>query len=274
MGAPALVSEVHGNGVNPPGATPLLEARNVTVRFGGLAALDGVSMRVADGEILGIVGPNGAGKTTLFHVLSGLQRPTKGEVYVRGRRITGRSPQDRAARGLLRTFQRVQLFPELTVREHLELAYRTRYVKQSYFRDLLGLGRGGGDSERDWIDQLIDRLALRDIEHQPAAALPLGKARLVEVGRALAARPSVVLLDEPSSGLDTRETQDLAEVLVRAREQEGVALVLVEHDLELVLGLSDRIDVLDFGQLIASGTPSEVRADPKVQAAYIGTERT
>lgn len=190
-----------------------------------------------------------------------------------GERITGRTPQDRADRGLMRTFQRAALFAELSVREHLELAYRTRHVRQSYGRDLLGLGRRGDAAERERVDQLLDRLALSDVQDYPAAALPLGTARLVEVGRALAATPKVVLLDEPSSGLDSRETHDLAAVLVAAREEEGVALVLVEHDLELVLGLSDRVDVLDFGRRIASGTPAEIRADPAVQAAYIGMEQ-
>jgi branched-chain amino acid transport system ATP-binding protein len=257
-----------------PEAPPLLEARGVTVRFGGLAALDDVSMRADAGSILGIVGPNGAGKTTLFGVLSGLLQPTAGEVFMDGDQVTTRTPQYRARRGLLRTFQRVQLFAELSVREHFQLTFRSLHGRQSYLRDLVGLGFGGNDlTERDRVDQLLESLGLVDVQHQPAAALPLGTARLVEVGRALAAAPKVVLLDEPSSGLDSRETEQLASVLRRARDDEGVTLVLVEHDLELVLGLSDRVDVLDFGQLIASGTPSEIRSDPKVQAAYIGTER-
>jgi ABC-type branched-subunit amino acid transport system ATPase component len=254
----------------------LLEARSVTMRFGGLAALDDVSVAVTPGMILGIVGPNGAGKTTLFGVLSGLLQPTRGEVLMDGDVVTTRTPQFRARRGLLRTFQRVQLFAELSVREHFQLSYRSLQGRTSYLRDLVGLDsrrRSGDAAERGRVDQLLDRLGLVDVQHQPAAALPLGTARLVEVGRALAAAPKVVLLDEPSSGLDSHETEQLASVLQRARDDEGVALVLVEHDLELVLGLSDRVDVLDFGRLIASGPPADVRSDPKVQAAYIGTER-
>jgi ABC-type branched-subunit amino acid transport system ATPase component len=244
------------------------------MRFGGLAALDDVSTAVRPGMILGVVGPNGAGKTTLFGVLSGLLQPTRGDVLMEGDRVTTRSPQYRARRGLLRTFQRVQLFAELSVREHLQLSYRSLHRRQSYLRDLLGLDlRAHDPTETERVDQLLDDLGLGDVRHQPAAALPLGTARLVEVGRALAAGPKVVLLDEPSSGLDSRETEQLAAVLLRARDREGVALVLVEHDLELVLGLSDRVDVLDFGRMIASGTPAGVRSDPEVQAAYIGTER-
>ena len=255
-------------------APPLLEARGVTMRFGGLAALDDVSVQVPPGTILGVVGPNGAGKTTLFGVLSGLLQPTEGDVLMDGNVVTSRTPQYRARRGLLRTFQRVQLFAELSVREHFQLTYRSLHGRPSYLRDLVGLdSRSGDEAERARVDHLLESLGLVDVRHQPAAALPLGTARLVEVGRALAAGPKVVLLDEPSSGLDSRETEQLASVLLRARADEGVALVLVEHDLQLVLGLSDRVDVLDFGRLIASGTPAEVRADPKVQAAYIGTER-
>jgi ABC-type branched-subunit amino acid transport system ATPase component len=261
------------NGRGEPGP-PLLEARGVTVRFGGLAALDDVSIRVEPGRILGVVGPNGAGKTTLFGVLSGLLQPSPGEVLIEGQRVTHLPPQERARRGLARTFQRAHLFAELTVREHLELTYRWLHGRQSYLRDLVGLGaRVREEGERDRVDRLLQSLGLTHVQHQPANSLPLSTARLVEVGRALAGTPKVVLFDEPSSGLDSRETEQLASVLLRACQDEGVALVLVEHDFELVLGLSDRVDVLDFGRLIASGAPAEIRADPAVQAAYIGTER-
>jgi ABC-type branched-subunit amino acid transport system ATPase component len=261
------------NGRSEP-ESPLLEARGVTVRFGGLAALDDVSIRVEPGRILGVVGPNGAGKTTLFGVLSGLLQPSRGEVLIEGQRVTPLPPQERARRGLGRTFQRAHLFAELTVREHLELTYRWLHGRQSYLRDLVGLGaRVREEDERERVDRLLQNLGLTHVQYQPANSLPLSTARLVEVGRALAGTPKVVLFDEPSSGLDSRETEQLASVLLRACQDEGVALVLVEHDFELVLGLSDRVDVLDFGRLIASGTPAEIRADPAVQAAYIGTER-
>jgi branched-chain amino acid transport system ATP-binding protein len=249
----------------------LLAGRGITMRFGGLVALDQVDVAIAPASILGVVGPNGAGKTTLFGVLSGLLRPTAGDVFLDGTRITTSSPQARARHGLMRTFQRVQLFGELSVREHLELAHRTLHGKVSFARDLVGLGERPSAEEESRVDELLARLGLQGVEDRPAVALPLGTARLVEVGRALVGRPKVVLLDEPSSGLDTLETERLATVLSDARD-DGVALVLVEHDLELVLGLSDEVTVLDFGRVIASGTPAAVRADPAVQAAYIGTE--
>jgi ABC-type branched-subunit amino acid transport system ATPase component len=268
------VAATRTNGATGGPEPALLEARGVTVRFGGLAALDDVSMRVEPGRILGVVGPNGAGKTTLFGVLSGLLQPSPGEVFIEGQRVTHLPPQERARRGLARTFQRAHLFAELTVREHLEVTYRWLHGRQSYLRDLIGLGaraRGAGEQER--VDRLLQNLGLTHVQHQPANSLPLSTARLVEVGRAPAGAPKVVLFDEPSSGLDSRETEQLASVLLRACQDEGVALVLVEHDFELVLGLSDRVDVLDFGRRIASGTPAGIRSDPVVQAAYIGTER-
>jgi ABC-type branched-subunit amino acid transport system ATPase component len=268
------VTVIAPNGERATVGPALLEARGITVRFGGLAALDDVSVRVDAAQILGIVGPNGAGKTTLFEVLSGLLPPAAGEVLIEGRPSTHLTPQGRAQLGLARTFQRTHLFAELTVREHLEVAYRWLHGRQSYLRDLVRLGsRGRDERERERIDQLLDNLGLAAVQHQAAYALPLSTARLVEVGRALAGDPKVVLLDEPSSGLDSRETEQLASVLLRARRDQGVALVLVEHDLELVLGLSDRVDVLDFGRTIASGAPTEIRNDRAVQAAYIGTEQ-
>jgi branched-chain amino acid transport system ATP-binding protein len=252
---------------------PLLEVRSVTVRFGGLAALDDVSVRVQAAQILGVVGPNGAGKTTLFGVISGLLRPAAGEVFMEGQRVTALTPAKRARQGLARTFQRSQVFAELTVREHLELAYRSVHGRSSYLRDLVGLGpRTASRPEGERVDGLLDTLGLTPVQHQMASSLPLSTTRLVEVGRALAGQPKVVLFDEPSSGLDSHETGQLASVLRRACREEGVALVVVEHDLELVLGLSDRVDVLDFGRVIASGPPRQVRTDPAVQAAYIGTE--
>jgi ABC-type branched-subunit amino acid transport system ATPase component len=251
-----------------------LEAIDVTVRFGGLVALNKVSIRVAPGEILGIVGPNGAGKTTLFGALSGLTRPVAGDVYLAGDRVTTLAPQDRARRGLARTFQRVQLFPELTVREHLVLAYRMRRPHPGFVRSLVGPGRPRHDTDEiERVDQLLEDLGLMPVRDAQAVALPLGTARLVEVGRALAFGPSVLLLDEPSSGLDSHETEQVARMLTDVRDREGISLLFVEHDFELVLRLSDRVDVLDFGTKIASGRPAEIRANKDVLDAYVGTTR-
>lgn len=253
--------------------TPAVEAREVTMNFGGLRALDVVDFSAPPGSITGLVGPNGAGKTTLFSVLSGLLSPTSGKVLIAGQEVTDVSPQRRARLGLARTFQRIELFRELSVRDHLVLAHRASRGGSRLLADLVGLGgRARSADEDEIVDGLLDELGLGAVSRRLAASLPLGTGRLVEVGRALAAAPRAVLLDEPSSGLDSAETEALAQVLVRACEQRGVALVLVEHNLELVLDLCARIAVLDFGRIIAEGTPQEVRADRAVQAAYIGTE--
>jgi branched-chain amino acid transport system ATP-binding protein len=254
------------------GGGAVLEARGVTVRFGGLTALSDVSLTVPPQSIVGLVGPNGAGKTTLFGVLSGILSPTVGSVFLHRRDVTYASPQERARAGLARTFQRTELFADLTVREHLVLAHRARYARPRLWADLLGRSTGDRAAERARVDQLLSVLGLTPVAQRPARTLPLGTGRLLEVGRALATDPSVILLDEPSSGLDIHETGQLAATLRRARAEHGVALVLVEHDLDLVMGLSDVVDVLDFGIMIATGTPSEVRTDPRVRAAYIGEE--
>ena len=252
---------------------PVLAAENITMRFGGVVALDGVSLSVPPGSTVGLVGPNGAGKTTLFGVLSGLLRPRGGRVLMSGDDITGRSPQARARRGLSRTFQRMELFTELTVREHLVVARRVNEGRQrftGFFRDMIGLGERPGPGEAESVAQILSLLGLEAVADRPAVSVPLGTGRLVEVARALASEPSVMLLDEPSSGLDVHETEQLGEALRRIRQDRGTAFVLVEHNVEFVLDLSDRVTVLDFGKLLTEGTPDEVRDSPEVQAAYFG----
>ena len=253
--------------------TALLEARDVTVKFGGLVALDAVTLEVPERAIVGLLGPNGAGKTTCFGVLSGLLRPKSGRVAIEGVDITRTSPQRRARRGLARTFQRLELFPELTVREHLVVAYRSgrRNVALRLLLDALGAGRRPYPGEDDAVDAILAQLGLTRLASAPAATLPLGTGRLVEIGRALATEPKVVLLDEPSSGLDASETQALVEVFRQLRDERGISLVLVEHNVEMVLGLADHVTVLDFGKRIADGTAAEIRASAAVQAAYLGT---
>jgi len=263
--------------MNSTDRVPLLAAREITVRFGGLLALARASLRVGDGGIAGLIGPNGAGKSTLFAVLSGLLRPATGRVLIDGEDMTRASPQARARRGVARTFQRLELFDELTVREHLVVAYRAR--RQQTVRsllahlpgDLLGFGNRPLAGEDDAVDRILELLELTRLRDVSARALGLGTGRLVEIARALAAQPRVLLLDEPSSGLDARETGELADVLARLRRDEGIALVLVEHNVDMVLGLADDVTVLDFGEVIAHGTPAEIRVHPAVQAAYLGT---
>ena len=255
-------------------ASPALSATGVTVRFGGLAACADVSIVVPQGAMVGLVGPNGAGKSTLFSVLSGLRRPTAGQVFIGGRDATRVSARARSRLGLARTFQQPELFTGLTVREHLVLAHRSRHAAARLWADLLVAGalRGGTGPEDERVDYLIDALYLRDVEHQLAGTLPLGTSRLLEVGRALATDPSVLLLDEPLSGLDEHEAEGLARTLRRVNREEGVAMLLVEHDVAMVLSTCSSIVVLDFGVVIATGTPEEVRTDPRVRAASLGDE--
>ncbi len=251
-----------------------LEAREVTVQFGGLRALDNVSLSVPPKAIVGMIGPNGAGKTTLFGVLSGLLTPKSGKVFLDGTDVTRSSAATRARKGLARTFQRLELFGELTVREHLVLAYRVRNQRSNLLKDLVGLGRRPAEGEGAEVDRILEMLGIRDLAHVPATVLPLGTGRLVEVARAAASAPKVLLLDEPSSGLDADETDRLVDVLRRLRAEEGTTMVLVEHNVDMVLGLVDHVTVLDFGQTIATGTPAEIRANPAVQNAYLGTSIT
>src|SRR3984957_1762726 len=254
--------------------TAALAARDITVRFGGLTALSSVSVEVQPGRIAGLVGPNGAGKSTLLAVLSGLLRPNSGEVSLHGDDVTNASCRSRSRRGLARTFQQPELFMGLTVREHLMLAHRARVAPRRLWRDMLDprslLPPGREESER--VDELLELLHLTRVEKAPVAALPLGISRLVEVGRALASEPNVLLLDEPLSGLDIKASENLLAVFRQIVDQPGhqVSLILVEHDVAAVLSLSDIVFVLDFGERIAIGSPEVIRNDPAVRAAYLG----
>ena len=254
-------------------AAPLaFEARDVVVRFGGLTALDGVSLTVPPASLIGLVGPNGAGKTTLFSVCSGLLKPNAGRVYLDGVDVTDTSPQTRARRGLARTFQQPELFMGLTVRQHLVLGYRARHQRTRLWRDMFTAAslRKPEKAETERVDHLLDLLSLTEVADAPVDVLPLGTTRLVEVGRALATGPSVLLLDEPSAGLDQREGEKLTEALRRTVHDEHISMLLVEHDVAMVLSLSSHVFVLDFGEMLADGTPDVIRNDPKVKAAYLG----
>jgi branched-chain amino acid transport system ATP-binding protein len=267
------VPDVAGGGVAAEDALAL-SAHGVTVRFGGLLALSEVSIEVGPGRIAGLVGPNGAGKSTLLAVLSGLRRPNAGRVSLRGEDVSGASARQRAQRGLARTFQQPETFQGLTVREHLVLAYRARTAPRRLWRDMLDprslLPPPREENER--VDSLLEMLHLTKVAKAPVGALPLGIVRLVEVGRALASDPHVLLLDEPLSGLDMKGSENLCTVFSEIVKQNhhGLSLVIVEHDVAAVLSLSDTVFVLDFGERIAVGAPEAIRTDPLVQAAYLG----
>jgi branched-chain amino acid transport system ATP-binding protein len=247
----------------------VLEATGINKRFAGIVALDDVSLQVEAGERVGLIGPNGAGKTTFFNCVLGLLRPESGRVLLEGRDIGGLPVHARALLGIGRTFQRVELFTESTVREHLLIAERTRRGDGRLWKDLLGRGRPRPD-EIARCDEVLELLGLADLAEEPIEHLSLGKGRLVEVGRALMTDPKLLLLDEPSSGLDRDETADLARTLQDVQAAQGFAILLVEHDVELVSSFTERSYVLDFGCLIASGTTAEVMASDEVRKAYFG----
>ncbi len=260
--------------VTAQAAPPALEAVGIRVRFGGVQALDDVSIAVPPGSLVGLVGPNGAGKSTLFGVCSGLTRPNAGRILLAGKDVTRASPQVRARLGLARTFQHPEMFNGLTVRGHLTVAYRTRRTRSRLWTDMFTAAslRRPDAEERDRIDALLELLSLTKLADAVVDGLPLGTTRLVEVGRALASGPSVVLLDEPLSGLDHGESAQLAEALERTVREEGISLLLVEHDIVTVLSLCSHVFVLEFGMVIADGDPASIRGNPAVKAAYLGDE--
>ena len=236
----------------------LLEVSDVSVRFGGLQALSDVSVEVEPGYVTGLIGPNGAGKTTLFNVITGLQPPASGRVVMDGQDITYAKPHRRARVGMSRTFQRLETFGTLSVRDNVLVAAEMRR----------GWSRDKSDPAAV-TDEVIDRIGLGPVAAERVDTLPTGTARLVEVARALAAQPRVLLLDEPSAGLNENETNELG-TLLRSLAADGLAVLLVEHDMGFVMGTCSRIHVLDFGMIIAIGTPADVQANPSVRAAYLG----
>jgi branched-chain amino acid transport system ATP-binding protein len=248
----------------------LLEATRIAKRFGGIKALDDVSLSVGTGAAVGLVGPNGAGKTTLFNCLLGLLRPDEGRIVFDGRDLIGLPVHRRARLGIGRTFQRMELFAGMTVREHLLVAERARLGTGRLWKDLLNRGAPTAEEEAE-ADAVLDLVGLTAVADRAIEALTLGHGRLVELGRALMTQPKLLLLDEPSSGLDQAESLALAKVLDTVRRERGTALLLVEHDLAMVERVVDRLYVLDFGSLLASGERDEVLALPKVREAYLGT---
>ena len=249
----------------PPHAAPLLSATGIVVRFGGHTAVSEVDLRVDAGSVVGLIGPNGAGKTTTFNALTGLISPDAGRVKLDGRDITSWNTAKRARFGLARTFQRLEVFTSLTVRENVETAIEIR--RRWKFFDVAD--RWNRRTLREESDELLDKVGLADLADVAGGSLSTGQARLVEVARALAIRPKLLLLDEPASGQDVAETVRFGQLL-RSLAVDGMGILMVEHDMDLVMQNCDHIYVLDFGSLIADGTPAVVRKNPAVLAAYLG----
>jgi len=251
---------------------PLLAVAGLTKRFGGLTAVDQVDFTVERGRLQALIGPNGAGKTTLFNVVSGFVRPDAGRVQFGGRDITGWRPDRTARLGLVRTFQLVRPFAEMTVRENVLVGFhgRTRGGLAAALVRPRWLRRQEASIGAE-AEQILRRVRLADRADEPAGTLTFGQLRFLEIGRALAARPRLLMADEPGAGLTHEETAALGELLVGLRD-EGTTVLLVEHDVDLVMRVAERIVVLDFGRKIAEGPPAEIRADPAVLTAYLGSE--
>ena len=252
---------------------PVLETKNLGIRFGGLQAAENVDIRLMDNEIVGLIGPNGAGKTTVFNLLTGVYQPTEGDIVLLGKSIVGKVTHDITANGIARTFQNIRLFKSMTVLENIKVAFQTRMhysvadgVLRSpkYFKEERGIDLRARE--------LLSVFGMEDVAGTRADSLPYGQQRKLEICRALASNPKVLLLDEPAAGMNPIETQELMETIKIIRSRFSVAILLIEHDMKLVMGICERIYVLNYGRIIASGTPAQISKNPEVVAAYLGSE--
>ena len=250
---------------------PILEAKDVTIRFGGLTAVSNFNFDIHPHQLVGLIGPNGAGKTTVFNMLTGVYKPTEGHIFIGGQDTTDRKPYEITALGVARTFQNIRLFKELTVLDNVKIGGHIHY-KYSGTSAVLHTNRfhRAEDEAEEAALKLLDIFDLRDRADHYAKNLPYGDQRRLEIARALAAQPKLLLLDEPAAGLNDSETRALMETIHDIREHFDIAILLIEHNMELVMGICQRIIVLNFGKTIAQGTPDEVRANPVVIEAYLG----
>ena len=246
--------------IDPSDPEVALAVDGVSVRFGGVQAVSEATITARKGQVTGLIGPNGAGKTTTFNIITGLEAPSEGRIYLGGKDVSSYPPYRRARLGLARTFQRLEVFGTLTAHDNVLAAAEFR---RAWSKDK--------SDPRQVTDEILDRVGIRHVQHERVDSLPTGLARLVELGRGLATRPNVLLLDEPGSGLDIAESEALGDLLLELAEG-GMAVLIVEHDVELVMRVCARIHVLDFGRIICVGTPREVQADVAVQAAYLGAD--
>ncbi|HYM91844.1 MAG TPA: ABC transporter ATP-binding protein [bacterium] len=254
-------------------ADSLLAAESVSLGFGGLTVLNNVSLAVRPGERVAVIGPNGAGKTSLLNCINGFYHPDSGHIRYRGRDITRAAPYEIARLGMGRTFQNIELFTGATVLDNLLLA-RHRHIRYGLLAAALYYGRAQAEetTHRMRVEEVIDFLELEPIRHAIVGGLPYGRRKRVELGRALATDPELLLLDEPMAGMTIEEKQDMVRFIVDANESLGITVVLIEHDMGVVMDVAQQVFVLDFGALIGEGTPAEIRANPHVVRAYLGDE--
>jgi branched-chain amino acid transport system ATP-binding protein len=251
----------------------MLQAETVSKHFMGIQALDGVCVDVIQGEILGIIGPNGAGKTTLFNVLTGLYAPDTGKIFLDAKEITRLPPYRRICLGMARTFQTLEIFRDMSVLDNVMVGGHTR-LKAGFWRSLLNTNSKRAEERmlRTEALALLDRLGLADKADEPAVNLSYGNQRRVEIARALASKPAIIFLDEPAAGMNPRETQELSELILRLKSELDLTVAIIEHDMNLIMDICQRIVVMTEGRVLTAGTPHEIRKDPRVLEAYLGGE--